>query len=105
MCVSVVFAAEKLTVVENEKVCMVTDQLFPKKQIPITVEGKTYYGCCENCKASLGKDPKVRKAVDPISKKPVDKATAVIAAREDGSVIYFENKNTFEQFTKKQATP
>lgn len=97
---SYTFAAENLKVVENEKVCMVTDQLFPKKQIPITVEGKTYYGCCENCKASLGKDPKVRKAIDPISKKPVDKATAVIAAREDGTVIYFENKTTLEKYQK-----
>ena len=94
-------AGDALKVVENEKVCMVTDMLFPKKQIPVTVEGKTYYGCCENCKASLAKDPKVRKAIDPVSKKSVDKATAVIAAREDGSVVYFENQKTFEAYTKK----
>ncbi len=93
-------ANEAIEIVPNEKVCMVTDAVFPKKQIPVTANGKTYYGCCENCKKTLSEDAKVRSAVDPISGKSVDKASAVIAAREDGSVIYFENKKNFEEFKK-----
>lgn len=84
--------------VENSKVCMVTDMVFPRDQIPVKVSGKTYYGCCENCKERLGKDESVRFAIDPISKKKVDKAKAVIAAGADGSVVYFENDANFKKF-------
>lgn len=95
------FAAEKLTKVENEKVCMVTDMYFAKKQIPVEVEKKTYYGCCQNCKATLGKDAAVRTGTDPVSGKPVDKATAFIAAKEDNSVLYFENEKNFKAYQSK----
>ncbi|WP_218110027.1 TRASH domain-containing protein [Oligoflexus tunisiensis] len=84
--------------VDNKKVCMVTDMVFPRDQIPVQVGKKTYYGCCENCKATLGKDEKVRYAVDPVSGKQVDKATAVIGAGPDGSVAYFENDANLEKF-------
>lgn len=93
-------AAETLSIVENEKVCMVTDMHFPKKQIPVSHEGKTYYGCCENCKETLAKDSKARAAIDPVSGKPVDKAKAIIAARADHSVVYFESKKNFETYLK-----
>jgi YHS domain-containing protein len=93
-------AAAPLTIVQNEKVCMVTNMLFPKKQIPVTHDGKTYYGCCENCKKTLATDSKARTAVDPVSGKSVDKARAVIAARADHSVVYFENKKNFEAYLK-----
>ncbi|WP_325145321.1 TRASH domain-containing protein [Oligoflexus sp.] len=84
--------------VDNKKVCMVTDMVFPRDQIPVQVGSKTYYGCCENCKATLGKDETVRYAVDPVSGKKVDKATAVIGAGPDGSVAYFENDANLEKF-------
>ena len=64
--------------VESEKVCMVTDMLFERKQIPVKVADTTYYGCCENCKARLSEDASVRKAIDPISGKSVDKSKASI---------------------------
>lgn len=94
-------AAEKLTIVPNDKVCMVTNMLFPRTQIPVQHAGKTYYGCCENCKETLAKDAKARMDKDPVSGKAVDKAKAVIAAREDGTVIYFESKKTFEKYQAK----
>lgn len=93
-------AAAPLKIVENERVCMVTNMLFPKKQIPVTHDGKTYYGCCENCKETLATDAKARTAVDPVSGKSVDKARAVIAARDDHSVVYFESKKNFEAYLK-----
>ncbi len=92
------YAAESLKKVENEKVCMVTDMHFGKKQIPVAHRGKTYYGCCENCKATLSKDSKARTATDPVTGKSVDKATAYIVAREDNSVLYFENEKTFKKY-------
>lgn len=95
---SVAVAKENLKVVPHKRVCMVTNMEFPRDQIPVTHAGKTYYGCCENCKKTLSEDASARTAVDPVTKKPVDKASAVIAAREDGSVIYFENQASFKKY-------
>ena len=95
-------AAESLKRVENQNVCMVTDMHFAKKQIPVEQSGKTYYGCCNNCKATLANDAKARVAVDPVSGKSVDKAVAVIAAKDDNSVLYFESEKTFNEYKKRK---
>ncbi len=87
-------------IVKNENVCMVTEAYFNKPQIPVKVGGKTYYGCCDNCKQTLTTDAKARTATDPVSKKSVDKATATIAANDAGNVMYFENKKNFEKYMK-----
>lgn len=87
-----------LKAVESKYVCMVNNQLFQKEQIPVTVEGKTYYGCCEMCKGMLANDSKNRVAVDPISGKQVDKAESVTAANSKGEVYYFENEKNLEMF-------
>ena len=44
----------KYEIVENEKVCMVNDRFMGVKQIPIEVQGITYYGCCQNCVKTFG---------------------------------------------------
>jgi YHS domain-containing protein len=91
--------AAKVTRVENvKKVCMVNDQLFDKDQVPVEIEGKTYYGCCEMCKQALKAKAALRSAVDPVTGKPVDKAKAVIGAQADGKVLYFENETNFKKF-------
>ncbi len=100
------FAAENgirpaLKQVETKKVCMVNNQVFDKDQIPVQVDGKTYYGCCEMCKERLAKDVEARTATDPVTGKKVDKATAVIAAQPDGNVLYFESQETLAQYGKK----
>lgn len=84
--------------VETQKVCMINNQVFEKDQIPVEVEGKTYYGCCEMCKERLTKDPASRQAVDPVTGKTVDKATAVIGVLPDGKVLYFESAETLEKY-------
>lgn len=88
--------------VETKKVCMVNNAVFEKDQIPVQVSGKTYYGCCEMCKERLAKDAAARTATDPVTGKTVDKATAVIAAKEDGTVLYFESEKTLQQYEKKK---
>ena len=80
--------------VDSKTVCMVNEQAMGKDQIPVEVDGKTYYGCCEMCKKALVDNAGKRVAVDPITGKQVDKATAVIAAQEDGRVWYFESDET-----------
>ena len=46
--------------VDSKYVCMVTNKLFPNVQIPVEVADKTYYGCCEMCKAQLANKPEKR---------------------------------------------
>lgn len=91
-----------LTRVEAKFVCMMNNRLFEKEQIPVEVSGRTYYGCCEGCKKSLQQNAGLRSAVDPVSQKPVDKATAVIGARNDGAVLYFENEDTMKSYLAAQ---
>jgi YHS domain-containing protein len=87
--------------VESKRVCMVTNQEFEKDQIPVVVEGRTYYGCCEGCKKTLASNAAVRTAVDPVSGKAVDKAVAVIGAKPDGSTLYFENEANLKKYAAK----
>ena len=91
---------EKLTRVETKTVCMINEHAMGKDQIPIEIEGRTYYGCCEMCKKALAADAAKRVAVDPVSGKQVDKATAVIASQEDGRVFYFENEANLAKHNK-----
>ncbi len=88
----------KLTKVEPKTVCMVNEHAMGKDQIPVEVDGKTYYGCCEMCKKALAENADKRVATDPVTGKQVDKATAVIAAQEDGRVWYFENDETLSKY-------
>jgi YHS domain-containing protein len=93
-------AVEKVS--DPSLVCMVNDMDMGKTQIPVVVEGQTYYGCCAMCKERLAKDAAVRTAIDPVSGKKVDKAKAVIGKRPDGSVVYFENEKNLRQYAAKR---
>lgn len=90
----------KLSRVETKMVCMINEHAMGKEQIPIEIEGRTYYGCCDMCKKALAADASKRVAVDPVSGKQVDKATAVIAAQGDGRVFYFESEKNLEKYNK-----
>ena len=87
-----------LSEVDPKYVCMITDQEFAREQIPVDVEGKTYYGCCEMCKSKLKNNPQSRVATDPITGNNVDKAEAVIGADTDGKVFYFETEDNLTQY-------
>lgn len=102
-----VFASEtasksKLEPVETKKVCMVNDKVFEKDQIPVEVDGKTYYGCCNMCKKALAEQADLRFAVDPVSGKKVDKAKAVIGADSEGMTYYFESVDNLKSYNEKK---
>lgn len=90
-------------IVPSEEVCMVTNMHFVRPQIPVAKDGKTYYGCCENCKATIQTDAASRTATDPLTQKPVDKAKAIIAADDRGAVLYFESRSSFDRYIKQLA--
>lgn len=92
-------ARNTLTRVESPShVCMVNDRHMGSEQIPVLVDGKTYYGCCAGCKDKLQNQAATRTAVDPVSGKSVDKAAAVIARTDTGKVFYFESVETLARF-------
>ncbi len=96
--------AEPLKRVPAKRVCMVNDTVFEKDQIPVAVDGKTYFGCCEMCKGRLAQDTSIRQATDPVSGEPVDKAKAVLGAKPDGKVLYFESEKTFAAYQKRKSS-
>ena len=87
-----------LNPVETEYVCMVNDTVFDNPQIPVEVNGKTYYGCCMGCVSNLQNNIAVRYSVDPVSGNQVDKATATIGAAPDKTVKYFENLENLNSY-------
>lgn len=87
---------------EVHLVCMVNDRFMGTRQIPVKVEGRTYYGCCEMCKTRLWQDKAVRYSHDPVTGKTVDKATAVVGRRPDGSVLYFESATTLARYNRQK---
>ena len=95
-------AGALVRVEDSSLVCMVNDQFMGRPQIPVPVEGRTYYGCCDNCKAKLANDKTARTGTDPITGEPVDKATAVIGQEPSGKVLYFASEATFKKYS---ATP
>ncbi len=92
-----------LSVVDSEFVCMVNDASYDRPQVPVDVDGKTYFGCCEMCKARLADDPALRVAIDPVSGKEIDKAEAIIASDAYDRVFYFESEETLKKANKKLA--
>lgn len=86
--------------VESQYVCMVNNRLFPNEQIPVEVEGKTYYGCCEMCKGTLANHSESRMSEDPFTGSKVDKAQSVAAADPEGKIYYFENEKNLKEFNR-----
>jgi YHS domain-containing protein len=87
-------------VADRSLVCMVNNQFMGSVQIPVEVDGRTYYGCCDMCKGRLEQDVAARTATDPVSKRPVDKSLAVIARNDRGAVLYFESEENLAAYTR-----
>lgn len=85
--------------VKPGEVCMVNDTVMDKPQIPVKVDGKTYYGCCEGCVERLKKDGSLRTAKDPVTGREVDKAKAFIIKAANGTALYFESDGSAAKYT------
>lgn len=91
-------SGEKLKQVSSEFVCMVNKKHFDKEQTPVTVDGHTYYACCEMCVKQLKENPASRVDVDPVSGKTIDKSTAAVGIDKEGNVYFFENPENLKKF-------
>jgi YHS domain-containing protein len=94
-------AAALTRVADPSLVCMVNDQFMGKPQIPTEVGGKTYFGCCAMCKEKLEQQLAARTSTDPVTGEQVDKATAVIAQKPDGRVLYFASETNLKTYASK----
>jgi YHS domain-containing protein len=83
---------------DPSQVCMVNDQFMGKPQIPVQVEGRTYYGCCPACKERLETQPAIRTATDPVTGEEVDKARAVIVQDASGKIFYFASEASLQRY-------
>lgn len=77
---------------------MVNDQFMGKPQIPVEVDGRTYYGCCPMCKDRLTNQAASRLAIDPVSGEQVDKARAVMVRDASGKILYFASEATLQRY-------
>lgn len=89
----------------NNQVCMVNDAFKPAEQIPVIVNGKTYYGCCQGCVDALKTNDLARTTTDLATGERIDKATSV-AILKPGSkeqVLYFANEVNAIKYVKGEA--
>lgn len=88
---------------DHKLVCMVNNTYMAVDQIPVMIESKTYYGCCEKCVKDLNTDESVRFAVDPYSNLAVDKALAFItmSPAKPGYILYFESEQNAKKYLQK----
>lgn len=97
-------ASQSLQPIKHSDVCMVQNRHGMMKMIPVEIDGKTYYGCCAGCVAKLKFSPKVRFSADPLTGKEVDKSKAFIIGNSDGTVSYFESRETAERYFATEKT-
>ncbi len=88
---------------KTSQVCMMNNKYFGTEQIPVPVSGKTYYGCCAGCAASLQANTNnIRYARDPFSGEEVDKAEAFIALKSPATkeVLYFKSEENYKRYSE-----
>lgn len=87
--------------IQPELVCMVNDAYMGgKKQIPVPVGDKVYYGCCEMCVDKLHNENEARFGEDPVTGEAVDKSEAFIVLKpgSDSEVLYFKSEDNYHDY-------
>ena len=99
---SAVYAKNGITLrkVDHANVCMTNNKDMGKAQLPVEVNGKTYYGCCKMCAGNLKNNAEARYGTDPLTGEKVDKALAFLGALPNGNILYFESEENFNTYIK-----
>lgn len=89
----------------TKQVCMVTNKFMGKEQIPVQVNNKMYYGCCQGCVGTLKNSEEARSATDELTKQKVDKAKAFIIVKPgaQSDVLYFASKQNAATYLQHQS--
>src|SRR5579872_420999 len=91
-------ASDSVKQVSSKHICFINHKRFDRALQSVEVNGKNYYGCCQDCLAELKNNPESRMAVDPVSGAKVDKADAVIGVDKNGNIYFFENIYNLHKF-------
>lgn len=91
--------------IESGKVCFVNNKFMGIDQIPVEVDAKTYYGCCQGCVDKIKQNLNdVRFTLDPLTGSKVDKALAYIVLDPKGNgnqdVLYFASEQNYLNYIK-----
>lgn len=92
------YATAEVKTVPSGDICMVANRIPGYPTIKVPIDGRTYYVCCRNCEARIRQNPALRYAKDPLTRKKINKAEAFIALKDDGSVAYFESRESAERY-------
>jgi len=87
--------------ISHNKICMVDDIYqgdYPT--LSVRLSNNTYYGCDSKAIHELSSKQDVRFAIDPVTKRKVDKSLAVVGLhpKRDGKVLYFESNETLKKY-------
>lgn len=100
------FSQAQIKPVESNQVCMVTNKFMGSEQIPVSVDGKTYYGCCQGCVSKLKNEKKAQSSTDPLTGEAVDKASAfTVALSGSNNVLYFKSERTYKDYLSQSVIP
>ena len=88
----------ELKLIDSSHTCMGSNQAQTEAQDFAEVEGKRYYGCSKMCIVNLKENPNFRYGIDPVSGEKVDKASAIVATRPGGELLYFASEKTFRSY-------
>lgn len=87
--------------IQHSRVCMVNGDIKLHSVRSVTVNGKTYWGCCQHCISLLRYNTaQVRFTTDPVTGKKINKADAVIFPDPHNSrrAMFFQSDSTYEQY-------
>jgi YHS domain-containing protein len=90
----------ELKLIDPSHTCMGSNQAQTEAQDFAEVEGKRYYGCSKMCIVNLKENQSFRYGIDPVSGEEVDKASALVASRPGGDLLYFASEKTFRAYRK-----
>lgn len=81
-------------------VCSVGNQIEFANLKKLNINDKTYWVCCDQCKARLENNINLRLAIDPFSKNMINKSNAVIIQNPKAirKVMYFESMDNFLKY-------
>src|SRR3546814_9013782 len=68
---------EENQVLDHSLICMVSSSFRGKQQLPVIINGKTYYAYCQTCVWKLNHVSELRYATDPLTGEKIDKASAI----------------------------
>jgi YHS domain-containing protein len=90
-------------IIPDSIICMVRGDIKSKGSLPIQIEGRTYYGCCEKCLTKLEQNiDNIQYAVDPVSGQTFSKADAIVRQdpQDHKRVLFFKSDETYDQYMK-----